>query len=97
MDVRNIRLETGTIIRDKKLKKDFMLLPDVAIEVDVSEWCEMDKMFGSQMQDHIVSLYYQTLLDMKTFKAEKKNLLLDRYELGKQLHEKEKDVFLQRC
>lgn len=93
MDVRNIRLETGTIIRDKKLKKDFMLLPDVNIEVDVSEWCEMDKMFGSQMQDHIVSLYYQTLLDMETFKAEKKNLLLDRYELGKQLHEKEKDVF----
>lgn len=93
MDVRNIRLETGTIIKDKKLKKDFMLLPDVAIEVNVSEWCEMDKMFGSQMQDHIVSLYYQTLLDMKTFKAEKKNLLLDRYELGEQLHEKEKDVF----
>lgn len=94
MDVKNIRLKTGTIIRDKKLKRDYMLLPeDCDIRVDISEWYEMTKVFSTAMQVYVVSVYYQTLLDMETLKAEKKNLLLDRYELGSQMSEKEKDVF----
>ena len=94
MDVKNIRLKTGTIIRDKKLKRDYMLLPeDCDIRVDISEWYEMTKVFNTAMQVYVVSVYYQTLLDMETLKAEKKNLLLDRYELGSQMSEKEKDVF----
>ena len=94
MDVKNIRLKTGTIIRDKKLKRDYMLLPeDCDIRVDISEWYEMTKVFSTAMQVYVVSVYYQTLLDMETLKAEKKNLLLDRYELGSQMSEKKKDVF----
>lgn len=94
MDVKNIRLKTGTIIRDKKLKRDYILLPeDSDIRVDISEWYEMTKVFSTAMQVYVVSVYYQTLLDMETLKAEKKNLLLDRYELGSQMSEKEKDVF----
>lgn len=94
MDVKKIRLKTGTIIRDKKLKRDYMLLPeDCDIRVDISEWYEMTKVFSTAMQVYVVSVYYQTLLDMETLKAEKKNLLLDRYELGSQMSEKEKDVF----
>ena len=94
MDVKNIKLKTGTIIRDKKLKRDYMLLPENCdIRVDISEWYEMTKVFSTAMQVYVVSVYYQTLLDMETLKAEKKNLLLDRYELGSQMSEKEKDVF----
>ena len=48
MDVKNIRLKTGTIIRDKKLKRDYMLLPeDSDIRVDISEWYEMTKVFST--------------------------------------------------
>lgn len=94
MDVKNRRLKTGTIIRDKKLKRDYMLLPENCdIRVDISEWYEMTKVFSTAMQVYVVSVYYQTLLDMETLEAEKKNLLLDRYELGSQMSEKEKDVF----
>lgn len=71
-----------------------MLLPeDSNLKVDISEWYEMTKVFSTAMQEHVVSVYYHTLLDMKTLKAEKKNLLLDRYELGSQMSEKEKEVF----
>ena len=39
MDVKNRRLKTGTIIRDKKLKRDYVLLPDYCdIRVYISEW-----------------------------------------------------------
>ena len=72
MDVKKLRLKTGTIIRDKKLKRDYMLLPeDCDIRVDISEWYEMTKVFNTAMQVYVVSVYYQTLLDMETLKAEK--------------------------